>query len=239
MFSPSRALVLFSGGQDTAICLAWALQRFGSVETVGFTYGQRHDVEMRQRLVVREELVALGGLWEHRLGNDHLIDLGYLSDLGATAMTEDIAIATEANGLPNTFVPGRNLAFLTAAGALAYRRGAGTLVGGMCQTDYSGYPDCRSAAIRAQETALAAGLGEDIRIQTPLMHLTKAQSWQLAEELGGESFVGLVEEHTHTCYLGERGERHSWGYGCGTCPACVLRAEGHRQYQAGRGGDPS
>ncbi|MCQ8186385.1 7-cyano-7-deazaguanine synthase QueC [Parvularcula maris] len=232
MLDHRKALVLFSGGQDSAICLAFVLARYARVETVGFTYGQRHEVELRQRDIVLEKIRELPALRGGRLGRDHMIDLGYLSALGATAMTEEMTIRTAEDGLPNTFVPGRNLAFFTAAAALAHRRGIGTLVGGMCQTDYSGYPDCRSAALRAQERTLQEGLGQDIRIETPLMHLTKEESWRLAENMGGEALVALVEEHTHTCYLGDRIRRHPWGYGCGTCPACELRAQGHEAYRA-------
>lgn len=229
-----RALVLFSGGQDSATCLAWALDRYGEVETVGFTYGQRHAVELRQRDVLRQELQAAFPDWAARLGDDHLVDLPFLAALGETAMTSEVQIAMNADGLPNTFVPGRNLAFLVAAGALAYRRGQGVLVGGMCQTDYSGYPDCRDDAIKAQEAALTAGMGKRLRVETPLMHLTKSESWIVAERLGGERLTDLITEHSHTCYRGERKTRHPWGYGCGTCPACELRAEGHRQWKAAR-----
>ncbi|MEE4209645.1 MAG: 7-cyano-7-deazaguanine synthase QueC [Parvularcula sp.] len=234
MSEESKALVLFSGGQDSATCLAWALTRYREVETVGFHYGQRHAVEMEQRLVVRERMTSLSEAWRHRLGEDHLLGLGFLSELGETAMTAEREIALGEDGLPTTFVPGRNLAFLVAAGALAYRRGAGVLIGGMCETDYSGYPDCRRAALDAQEAALRLGMGRALRLETPLMHLTKAQSWTLAHRIGGEELTALIEEHTHTCYLGEREERHSWGYGCGACPACELRAEGHQSWKAGQ-----
>jgi 7-cyano-7-deazaguanine synthase len=226
-----RALVLFSGGQDSATCLAWALDAFGEVETIGFTYGQRHDVELRQRQVLRERIAERFALWAPKLGPDHLVDLGFLSALGATAMTEEMEIELGERGLPNTFVPGRNLAFLVAAGALAYRREQDTLVGGMCETDYSGYPDCRREAIDAQEKALALGMDHPLTIATPLMQLTKAESWKLAERLGGSTLVDLIIEESHTCYLGKRETRHEWGYGCGSCPACELRAEGYRQYR--------
>jgi 7-cyano-7-deazaguanine synthase len=229
-----KAIVLFSGGQDSATCLAWALSRYPQVETVGFHYGQRHGVEMTQREIVRKRMVDIDPAWKARLGEDHLVDLGFLSSLGETAMTAEREITMTEAGLPSTFVPGRNLAFLVAAGALAYRRAAGVLVGGMCETDYSGYPDCRRASLDAQERALALGMGADLRVETPLMHLTKAESWHLAEEIGGEPLTALIEEDTHTCYLGERAERHGWGYGCGTCPACQLRREGHAQWVAGR-----
>lgn len=228
----TRALVLFSGGQDSATCLAWALERYAQVETVGFTYGQRHAVELEQRLIVRQKFTETFPAWSPRLGDDHLIDLAWLSALGETAMTAQVEITMQENGLPTTFVPGRNLAFLTAAAALAYRRDIDVLIGGMCQTDYSGYPDCREDTIRAQEQALSLGMGTKVRIETPLMFLTKAESWKLAAHLGGETLTDLIIEHTHTCYLGDRGHRHSWGYGCGTCPACELRAAGYEEWQA-------
>ncbi|MBB4658744.1 7-cyano-7-deazaguanine synthase QueC [Parvularcula dongshanensis] len=225
------ALVLLSGGQDSATCLAWALDRFERVETIGFDYGQRHKVELEARQVVRRKLAALKD-WGSRLGADHGADLRGLSQLGETAMTSEVAFAAEASGLPNTFVPGRNLAFLVLAGALAYRRGLGVLVGGMCQTDYSGYPDCREDAVQAQAEALRLGMATDMRVETPLMDLTKAQSWQLAETIGGEALVEVIRVDTHTCYRGERGTLHEWGYGCGDCPACELRAKGWREYRA-------
>lgn len=232
MIDEQKALVLFSGGQDSATCLAWALSRYARVETVGFTYGQRHAVEMTQRPLVRDAFAETFPPWAERLGADHLIDLGYLAAVGETAMTAEVEIATGSNGLPNTFVPGRNLAFLTAAAALAYRRGLGTLVGGMCETDYSGYPDCRQATLSALEEALRLGTDQPFVLATPLMHLTKAESWRLADRLGGEPLTELIIEHTHTCYKGVRDVRHDWGYGCGTCPACVLRAEGYETWRA-------
>ncbi len=234
MTDPHSALVLFSGGQDSATCLAWALDRFERVETVGFDYGQRHSVELQAREVVRERLAKGFPNWRERLGADHRVALGALSDLGETAMTADVAFAAEASGLPNTFVPGRNLAFLVLAGALAYRRGQGVLVGGMCQTDYSGYPDCREEAVQAQARALRLGMDLDLAVETPLMQLTKAESWALADRLGGQALTDLIIEDTHTCYRGERGQRHDWGYGCGECPACELRAKGWREWQASR-----
>lgn len=232
------ALILFSGGQDSGTALAWALERFDRVETVGFDYGQRHSVEMQVR---QELLVRMRGFrpeWDARLGPDHLIDLKGLSAIGETAMTADIEIETTAAGLPNTFVPGRNLAFFVMGGAVAYRRGLATLVGGMCETDYSGYPDCRRDTIDAQEQALRLGMEWDGRIETPLMHITKGQSWALVERIGGRTLVDLINEHTHTCYRGERGQRHDWGYGCGTCPACELRARGWSDYAEGRATAP-
>lgn len=232
MNSEHRALVLFSGGQDSATCLAWALSRYAQVETVGFTYGQRHHVELDQRPVVRSQLADAFPAWSERLGPDHLIDLAYLSALGETAMTADAAFAMTEQGLPNTFVPGRNLAFIVAAAALAYRRGIGSLVGGMCETDYSGYPDCRRAALKPQEAALALGMDHSFRLETPLMHLSKADSWRLADRIGGDALTSLIVEHTHTCYRGDRSRRHPWGYGCGTCPACELRAAGFEAWRA-------
>ena len=225
----SGALVLFSGGQDSTTCLAWALERYLRVETVGFDYGQRHRVELDGRPRLRTALAEHSG---DRLGPDHTIEMTALAGIGETAMTRDIAIETDAKGLPNTFVPGRNLLFLTYAGALAHRRGLDTLVAGMCETDFSGYPDCRDDTIKAMQVALNLGMDARFRIETPLMWLDKADTWRLAERLGGDDLVELVVEATHTCYLGERGARHDWGYGCGTCPACALRAEGWRRYRA-------
>ncbi|MEQ9504836.1 MAG: 7-cyano-7-deazaguanine synthase QueC [Hyphomonas sp.] len=228
------ALVLFSGGQDSATCLAWALDRFDRVETIGFDYGQRHRVELACRATFRDNLAAAFPDWGARLGTDHLLDATVLKSLGDTAMTEEIEISTLASGLPSTFVPGRNLLFFTLAGALAARRGAGALVGGMCETDYSGYPDCRAVTLKAQEQTLQLGLESDIRIEAPLMYVDKAATWALAHTLGGDALVNLVIEDTHTCYLGDRAHRHSWGYGCGTCPACELRASGWDRWQAAK-----
>jgi 7-cyano-7-deazaguanine synthase len=240
---PRPALVLFSGGQDSTTCLAWALARHAHVETVGFDYGQRHRVELVQRLVVREQIAAGFPDWRARLGPDHLLDLAVLGGISESALTQDRAIALQANGLPNTFVPGRNLVFLTLAAALGYRRSIRLLVGGMCETDFSGYPDCRDETLRAQERALALGLAEDVQIHTPLMWRDKAQIWALSQVLGGAALVALVVEHTHTCYLGQRDLRHAWGYGCGTCPACELRAAGWSRWRTGVGAivhpDPS
>ena len=232
--TPREALVLFSGGQDSATCLAWALNRYERVETVGFDYGQRHAVEMAARLKVREGMVRVLPHLASRLGPDHVIDLTGFGAIGETAMTTDRAIEAGARGLPNTFVPGRNLVFLTCAAALADRRGLGVLVGGMCETDFSGYPDCRRETIDAMERTLSLGLDKPSPIETPLMWLTKAQTWALAHELGGEALVELIVEESHTCYLGDRSERHAWGYGCGTCPACDLRARGWREWIASR-----
>ena len=230
-----HALVLFSGGQDSTTCLAWALQRYERVDTVAFDYGQRHRIELDCRLTVLREARANFPDWVPRLVQDHLIDLSVLKSLGDSALTEARAIELQANGLPNTFVPARNLMFLTAAAALAYRSGAAALVGGMCETDYSGYPDCRDATIKAMQQALTLGLGlgldAPLAIETPLMFIDKAATWAMAQSLGGDALVSLIEEHTHTCYLGERGTRHAWGHGCGACPACVLRASGHARWR--------
>jgi len=221
-----KAIVLFSGGQDSTLCLAWALRQFDTVETVGFDYGQRHRVELDCRPRLREQLAALG-----RLGPDHLIDLSVLGALSDTALTREVEIRLGAAGLPNTFVPGRNLLFFIMAAALAARRGASVLVGGMCETDYSGYPDCRDDTLKALQVAINLGMNTHLRIETPLMWLTKAESWAMAEDLGGVELVELIVEETHSCYLGERGKRHDWGYGCGTCPACMLRAQGYAEYR--------
>jgi 7-cyano-7-deazaguanine synthase len=236
--SLSSALVLFSGGQDSATCLAWALDRFDRVETVGFDYGQRHAIELACRPKVLAAIRALRPAWDEKLGQDHLIDASVLKSLGSTAMTHEVEITMTSAGLPSTFVPGRNLLFFTLAGALAVRRGIGVLVGGMCETDYSGYPDCRADTLKAQEETLRLGLDADIRIDAPLMYLDKAATWQLAQELGGDALVAVIREETHTCYLGERGARHAWGYGCSTCPACELRANGWHRWQAGKGSAP-
>jgi len=229
-----HALVLFSGGQDSTTCLAWALQRYARVETIGFAYGQRHAVEMDCRPRVLAELRRGFPAWAGRLGDDHVLDLSLLGQLSDTALTAERAIALQANGLPNTFVPGRNLLFLGFAATVAYRRGLGVLVGGMCETDYSGYPDCRDNTLKAMQVALSLGLDTRMVVETPLMWLDKADTWRLAERLGGEALVALVVEHTHTCYLGERGMRHAWGHGCGQCPACTLRQRGWEAYASAR-----
>lgn len=222
----TAALVLFSGGQDSATCLAWALDRYERVETVGFDYGQRHDVELQARQDVRGQMADLNPVWAQRLGDDHVVDLSGYGAIAESALTADREIEMQANGLPSTFVPGRNLVFLTVASALAYRRGLEDLVGGMCETDYSGYPDCRRDTLDALQTALTLGLDTPVHVETPLMHLDKAQTWALAETLGGRALVELIRNATHTCYRGERETLHAWGYGCGTCPACELRASG-------------
>ena len=232
---PRTALVVFSGGQDSTACLAWALSRYRHVETIGFDYGQRHRVELDCREPIRTQLAQAFPDWAPRLGEDHLLDLGLLGQISDTALTEARAIEMQANGMPNTFVPGRNLLFLNFAAALAYRRGASVLVGGMCETDYSGYPDCRDNTLKALQVAISLGLGSPMTIETPLMWLTKAQTWALSETLGGWALNELIIEHTHTCYLGDRSQRHAWGYGCGHCPACELRREGFTQYQHDKG----
>ena len=229
----SSALVLFSGGQDSATCLAWALDRFTRVETVGFDYGQRHVVEMQARLTVRDGMARVLPQYADRLGPDHVVDITGFGQLSESALTSDRAIEMDARGLPTTFVPGRNLVFLTYAAALADRRGLEVLVGGMCETDYSGYPDCRRETMDAMQQALSLGLDKPVPIETPLMHLTKARTWALAHDLGGDALVQLIIEDSHTCYLGDRDHRHQWGYGCGTCPACELRAAGYDQWTAG------
>ncbi|HMN82311.1 MAG TPA: 7-cyano-7-deazaguanine synthase QueC [Burkholderiaceae bacterium] len=228
----SRALVLFSGGQDSTVCLAWALERFEHVETIGFDYGQRHRIELQCRPTVLVRLRERFPEWAKRLADDHLIDVSVIGQLGETALTSERAIEMTASGLPNTFVPGRNLLFFTLAAALAYRRGLTVLVGGMCETDYSGYPDCRDNTLKAMQVALSLGLDSPMTVETPLMWLDKADTWRLAQTLGGRALVELIAEHTHTCYLGERGRRHAWGYGCGQCPACALRAAGHARFAA-------
>lgn len=230
MNSSRRALVLFSGGQDSATCLAWALSRYGHVETLGFDYGQRHRVELDCRTKLREGLLAMQAQWTGRLGDDHLLHVDVLGQLGASAMTDDVAIAMQADGLPNTFVPGRNLLFFTLAAALAYRRGLDVLVGGMSQTDYSGYPDCRDNTLKALQVALSLGVDRPLTLETPLMWIDKAQTWALTHALGGNALVELVRRDSHSCYLGQREQLHSWGYGCGACPACQLRARGWEQW---------
>ena len=229
---PRTALVLFSGGQDSTVCLAWALSRYARVETIGFDYGQRHRVERECRGVVRQALTDAFPAWGAKLGEDHLLELGLLGQISSTALTEARAIEMQANGLPNTFVPGRNLLFLNLAAVVAYRRGASVLVGGMCETDYSGYPDCRDNALKALQVALSLGLDAPMTVETPLMFIDKAQTWALSEQLGGEALQVIIQEHTHTCYLGVREQRHEWGHGCGSCPACDLRAQGWRRYRA-------
>jgi 7-cyano-7-deazaguanine synthase len=228
-----KALVLFSGGQDSTACLAWALENYGHVETIGFDYGQRHHVELTQRVIVLEHMREAFPQWASKLHDDHFLDLGLLGQVSDTALTRDTAIAMSQSGLPNTFVPGRNLIFLTFAAALAYRRGLSVLVGGMCETDYSGYPDCRRDTLDALEQSLSKGMDKAFTIATPLMYLDKAQTWTLAQDLGGQSLIDITLNDTHTCYEGDRKHRHKWGYGCGVCPACDLRAKGYETWQAG------
>ncbi|MBR7800720.1 7-cyano-7-deazaguanine synthase QueC [Undibacterium fentianense] len=230
-----RALVLFSGGQDSTTCLAWALERYHKVETVGFDYGQRHAIELTMRPQLLEKMRKLKPEWNEGLGEDHLLDLSLISQLSRTAMTENIAIEMQENGLPNTFVPGRNLMFMLTAATLAFRRQATVLVGGMCETDFSGYPDCRDDSLKALQVAINLGMATRLNIETPLMWIDKADSWHLAERLGGTALINLIRQDTHTCYLGERGHLHDWGHGCGTCPACELRANGYRSYLESKG----
>lgn len=226
------ALVLFSGGQDSTVCLAWALDRFSRVETIGFDYGQRHRIELACRQRLREGLCRGFPRWVPRLGEDHLVAIDALGTISETALTRDTAIEMGGNGLPSTFVPGRNLLFVTFAAAVAYRRGLRHLVGGMCETDYSGYPDCRDDTMKAMQVALNLGMASRFVLDTPLMWIDKAATWSLAERLGGRALVDLIVEETHSCYRGERGQRHDWGYGCAACPACDLRAAGYRKYRA-------
>lgn len=228
----TNALVLFSGGQDSATCLAWALDRFDHVETVGFDYGQRHRAELDVRMDVRDAVAATVPGTERRLGIDHMIDLGVLGEISDTALTSEAEIAMRADGLPNTFVPGRNLIFLTFAAALAYRRGVKHIVTGVCETDYSGYPDCRDDTIKAMQVALNLGMESRFVLETPLMWLTKAQTWKMAEGLGGAALVVAIRDKTLSCYMGDLETRHAWGMGCGTCPACDLRQRGYQEYRS-------
>jgi 7-cyano-7-deazaguanine synthase len=228
--SNDKALVLFSGGQDSTVCLAWALERYGCVETVGFDYGQRHVVELEVRKGLRESLTTMRPQWAARLGEDHIVKLDALAAISDTALTRETAIEIAADGLPTTFVPGRNLIFFCFAGALAYRRGARHIVAGMCETDYSGYPDCRDDTVKAMQVALSLGLDKRIVLHTPLMWIDKADTFAMAEQIGGKALLDLVVEDTHSCYLGDRTRRHDWGYGCGGCPACTLRAQGYAKF---------
>ena len=228
------ALVLFSGGQDSTVCLAWALDRFERVETVGFDYGQRHRVELDVRPKIRAGIIGIKPEWRKRLGEDHMVKLDALAAISDTALTREAAIEIGENGLPTTFVPGRNLIFLAFAGALAYRRGIPRLVGGMCETDYSGYPDCRNDTIQAMARALTLGMDKELLIETPLMRIGKAQTFEMAHKIGGDALIRLIVEDSHSCYLGDRLHRHAWGYGCGECPACQLRARGWEQWSASR-----
>lgn len=228
--SAEGALVLFSGGQDSTTCLAWALDRYAHVETIGFDYGQRHAIELAVRPAVLQKTSALKPEWHDRLGDDHMIDLSLIAKISDTALTRHVEIAMQENGLPNTFVPGRNLLFMTVAATVAYRRGLTVLVGGMCETDFSGYPDCRDDTMKALQVTLNLGMATRLKVETPLMWIDKAATWSMAQCLGGPPLVDLIRTETHTCYLGERGALHEWGYGCGTCPACDLRARGYANF---------
>ena len=228
----TSALVLFSGGQDSTTCLALALSKYERVETIAFDYRQRHSVELQARLRVLEQIKAQFPQWAHKLGEDHLLDLAVLGQVSETSLTRDMAFKVESSGLPNTFVPGRNLLFLTLAAALAYRRDLQVMVTGVCETDFSGYPDCRDDTMKAMQLALSLGMDKRFLIETPLMWIDKADTWALAASLGGQPLVDLIIEHTHTCYLGDREHRHAWGYGCGQCPACELRARGYERWLA-------
>lgn len=229
----TSALVLFSGGQDSTTCLAHALARYSRVETIGFDYGQRHSVELQARLVVLRQLREQFPAWAERLGDDHVLDLAVLGAVSETSLTRDMAFRMEENGLPNTFVPGRNLLFLTLAAALAYRRGIQVIVTGVCETDFSGYPDCRDDTLKALQVAVSLGMGQRFTFDTPLMWLDKAETWELARTLGGQALVELIVNDSHTCYHGVRDTLHSWGYGCGTCPACALRKSGYERWKGG------
>ena len=233
MENEHKALLLFSGGQDSATCLAWALEKYDCVETVGFDYDQRHSIEMQCRDVVRTQIAASKPEWGSRLGEDHIIDLSVLGAISETSLTRDVEIEMTTSGLPSTFVPGRNLIFLNFAAALSYRRGMTTLIGGMCEADFSGYPDCRKDTLDAVMKSISMGMDKVYTLETPLMHVSKAGAWKIAEELGGQALIDVILEDTHTCYLGDRGQRYDWGYGCGTCPACDLRAKGWGNYKAG------
>ena len=232
MISAEGALVLFSGGQDSTTCLAWALSRYARVETIGFDYGQRHAIELAVRPTVLQKVRAMNPDWDKRLGEDHMIDLSLISKISDTALTQNVEIAMQENGLPNTFVPGRNLLFMTVAATVAYRRDLTVLVGGMCETDFSGYPDCRDDTMKALQVALNLGMATNLKVETPLMWIDKAATWNMAQALGGQTLLDLIRTETHTCYLGERGALHDWGYGCGTCPACALRARGYENFIA-------
>ena len=223
---------MFSGGQDSTTCLAHALSKYDRVETLGFDYGQRHSVELQARLTVLQQLRTQFPQWAPKLGEDHVLSLDVLKQIGGSSLTEDVAFAMQADGLPNTFVPGRNLLFLTLAGALAYRRGLQVIVTGVCETDFSGYPDCRDDTMKAMQLALNLGLERRLRIETPLMWIDKAATWQMAQDLGGQALVDLIVQDTHTCYQGTREVLHAWGYGCGSCPACDLRAKGWQRWRA-------
>jgi 7-cyano-7-deazaguanine synthase len=230
--SADSALVLFSGGQDSTVCLTWALQRFARVETIGFAYGQRHAIELEMRPRIRAALATQSAEWRARLGEDHVVRIDALAEVSETALTRDVAIEISASGLPTTFVPGRNLVFFSFAGAVAYRRGIKHLVAGMCETDFSGYPDCRDDTIKAMQLALTLGMDRRFVVHTPLMWVDKAATFALAYDIGGDALIELLLGETHTCYLGDREHRHAWGFGCGECPACRLRADGYAKWKA-------
>ena len=232
MSASDSALVLFSGGQDSTVCLAWALERFARVETIGFDYGQRHAVELEMRPRIRAGLSASSEQWRSRLGDDHIVRIDALAQISETALTGEVAIEISDSGLPTTFVPGRNLVFFSFAGAVAYRRGLKHIVAGMCETDFSGYPDCRDDTIKAMQLALTLGMDRRFVIDTPLMWIDKAATFALAHDIGGDGLIDLLLAETHTCYLGDRRHRHAWGFGCGTCPACRLRADGYAKWKA-------
>ncbi len=228
----SAALVLFSGGQDSTVCLGWALERFDTVHTIGFDYGQRHLVELICRKTILEKIPALFPKWAKKIGSDTLIDLKSLSAIADTSLTRETEIKFSANGLPNTFVPGRNLLFFNYAAALAYRLGIKDLIGGMCETDFSGYPDCRDETLKALERAINLGMAENFKIHTPLMWVDKAETWRMAKAIGGQPLVDLIIHETHSCYKGDHTKQHVWGYGCAACPACDLRQAGFEAFQA-------
>jgi len=230
----TSALVLFSGGQDSATCLAWALDRYSRVETIGFNYGQRHSIELECRNHFISKLRYSFPEWSQKLGDDHMMDLSLLGQISDTALTKEKEIQMQSSGLPNTFVPGRNLLFLTFAATVAYRRNLNVIVGGMCETDYSGYPDCRDDTIKALQVAISLGLDTRIVMETPLMWIDKAATWEMAKNLGGQVLLDLIQEDTHTCYMGDRSKRHEWGYGCGSCPACDLRRIGFESFAKGQ-----
>jgi 7-cyano-7-deazaguanine synthase len=232
MDKSKSALVLFSGGQDSTTCLAWALDKFSHVETVAFNYNQRHIVELECRKVVLQNIRAQFPEWADKLGEDHLLDIPVLGSISDTALTQDREIEFSKSGLPTTFVPGRNLLFLTLASAIAYRRGIEVLVGGMCETDFSGYPDCRNETIKSQEKTLSLGLDYSLIIETPLMWIDKAATWKMANDIGGNRLINIIKNDTHTCYLGDRSVSHDWGFGCGTCPACELRKSGWNKFNS-------
>ena len=230
MITEKSALVLFSGGQDSTTCLAWALENFEHIETIGFNYGQKHIIEMDCRDKVIDSIKKVFPKWANKLGADHVLDLSLLGQISDTALTKDKAIEFETSGLPNTFVPGRNILFFTFAATVAYRRGISRLVGGMCETDYSGYPDCRDNTLKSLQVSLSLGMDTPMIVETPLMWLNKCQTWKLAADLGGKNLIELIKNETHTCYKGDRSKLHAWGYGCDACPACDLRKNGFNQY---------